>query len=103
MSATDARRLGPAAAAIAGIDDADAFAEVQATVGRRGLREVEVMWLDHQGHPRGKRIDAESFLDRARGAGFAFCNASLAWDVAGEVKSGLPITSPSARSNGNRS
>jgi glutamine synthetase len=89
MSATDARRLAPAAAAIAGIDDAEALAEVQATLEHSGLREVEVMWLDHQGHPRGKRIDAESFLDRARGAGFAFCNAALAWDVAGDVKPGL--------------
>jgi glutamine synthetase len=89
MSATDALRLPPAAAATAGIDDAEALAEVAATLESRGLREIEVMWLDHQGHPRGKRINAESFLDRARGAGFAFCNAALVWDVAGDVKPGL--------------
>jgi glutamine synthetase len=92
MSATDAvsdRRLPPASAATADIDDAEALADVAATLERRGLREVEVMWLDHQGHPRGKRVNAESFLDRARGAGFAFCNAALAWDVAGDVKPGL--------------
>jgi len=89
MSATDALRLPPAAAATACSHDAEVLAEVAAVIERLALREVEVMWLDHQGHPRGKRIDADSFLDRARGAGFAFCNASLAWDVAGDVKSGL--------------
>jgi len=92
MSATDSvsdRRLPPAAAATADVGDAEALAEVAAAVDSAGLREVEVMWVDHQGHARGKRIAAESFLERARGAGFAFCNASLAWDVAGDVKPGL--------------
>jgi glutamine synthetase len=56
---------------------------------RHELREVEILWSDHQGHPRGKRITADGFLERARGQGFAFCNAVLCWDVAGDVKDGL--------------
>jgi glutamine synthetase len=91
MTATRHDRLPPAAAAIAasGIDDADATAVIAAALERDELREVEVMWVDHQGHARGKRIDGASFLKRARGAGFAFCSAGLAWDVTGDVKAGL--------------
>jgi glutamine synthetase len=55
----------------------------------RELREVEILWSDHQGHARGKRITAEGFLERATGQGFAFCDAVLCWDVAGDVKDGL--------------
>ena len=69
-------------------DDA-AIAATAATIDRLELREVEVMWVDHQGHARGKRIDAGSFLDRARDGGFGFCNATLTWDIAGDVKPGL--------------
>jgi len=82
-------RLPPAAVATAGLDDAEAIDRVAAAIDSRQVREVEVMWVDHQGHARGKRIDADTFLDRSRGTGFPFCNASLAWDVAGDVKSGL--------------
>lgn len=57
------------------------------------LREIEVLWPDHQGHARGKRIEAEGFVERATGPGFAFCNASLAWDVTGDVKDGLRVGS----------
>ena len=89
MTATSRHSLPPAAAATAGLDDADAVAVLAAAVKRAELREVEVMWVDHQGHARGKRIGADSFLERARGAGFAFCNAALVWDVAGDVKPGL--------------
>lgn len=53
------------------------------------LREGEILWSDHQGHPRGKRITARGFLERAQGPGFAFCDAVLCWDVAGDVKDGL--------------
>jgi len=56
------------------------------------LREVEVLWPDHQGHPRGKRITAEGFLERASGQGFAFCDAALCWDVTGDVKEGLRLS-----------
>lgn len=59
----------------------------------RDLEEIEILWADHQGHPRGKRIEADGFLERARGKGFAFCNASLSWDVAGDVKDGLRVGS----------
>jgi glutamine synthetase len=52
-------------------------AAIAAEIERGELREIEVMWVDHQGHARGKRIDAGSFLDRARSSGFAFCNAAL--------------------------
>ena len=89
LTDTDHHRLPPAAAATAGVDDSDDLARIAAAIDRGELREVEVMWVDHQGHARGKRIIAPSFLERVRGAGFAFCNASLAWDVAGDVKSGL--------------
>jgi glutamine synthetase len=92
MTAIDAglnHGLAPAAAATVGSDDADAVAKIAAAIDSGELREVEVMWVDHQGHARGKRINASSFLERARGAGFAFCNAALAWDVAGDVKTGL--------------
>ncbi|HEX6697871.1 MAG TPA: glutamine synthetase, partial [Solirubrobacteraceae bacterium] len=54
---------------------------------------VEILWPDHQGHPRGKRIEAEGFLARAADQGFAFCNAALTWDVAGDVKDGLRLSS----------
>lgn len=89
MTVAHHHRLSPAAAATAGVDDGDAVAALAAALEHGELREVEVMWVDHQGHARGKRISAPLFLDRARGAGFAFCNAALAWDVAGDVKSGL--------------
>jgi glutamine synthetase len=85
------RYLGPAAAATAGRDDGEASAAIAGAIERGELREIEVLWVDHQGHARGKRIPAESFLGRARGAGFAFCNASLCWDIAGDVKSGLRL------------
>jgi glutamine synthetase len=89
VAITEHIRLPPAAAARAGVDDTEAGARIEAAVRSGELREVEVMWVDHQGHARGKRIDAASFLARARGAGFAFCNAALAWDIAGDVKAGL--------------
>jgi hypothetical protein len=60
MVLTDRRR----ASAAAGHDD-DAIAMTAAAIDRLDLREVEVMWVDHQGHARGKRIDAGSFLARA--------------------------------------
>ena len=89
MTITEHHRLPPAAVARASSDDSEAVARIKATVCSGHLREVDVMWVDHQGHARGKRISATSFLDRARGPGFAFCNAALAWDVAGDVKSEL--------------
>jgi len=49
------------------------------------LRWIEVCFPDHQGVARGKRIPARSFMARARGAGFAFCDASLGWDHVGDV------------------
>lgn len=89
MTTTNERRVPPAAAALADPDDDGALHEIAAAVDCDDVRDVEVMWLDHQGHARGKRISARSFLNRARGAGFAFCNAALSWDIAGDVKPGL--------------
>jgi glutamine synthetase len=66
--------------------------ELRAAIASGEVREIEVHWSDHQGHPRGKRIDAASFLDRAAGQGFAFCDATLTWDIAGDVKPGLRLT-----------
>jgi len=56
------------------------------------LREIEVAWSDPFGHAQGKRIPAGQFLDRARGAGFAFCEASLGWNTDGTVLDSLRLT-----------
>ncbi len=64
-------------------------AALELALARGELREVEILWNDHQGQPRGKRITADGFLERAQGPGFAFCDAVLCWDVTGDVKDGL--------------
>ena len=56
------------------------------------LTEIEIAWSDPFGHAQGKRIPASQFLDRAEGTGFAFCEASLAWDTAGTVIDSLRLT-----------
>jgi glutamine synthetase len=53
------------------------------------LKEVEILWADHQGHPRGKRIPVHHFLDKVDGSGIAFCDVALAWDVLGDVVKGM--------------
>ena len=79
---------GPASAYL-GDQHEQVAAAAAAAIERDGLRDIEVMWIDHQGHARGKRIDAAGFVDRARTSGFAFCNAALSWDITGEVNAGL--------------
>jgi len=56
------------------------------------LAEIEVAWSDPFGHAQGKRIPAAQFLDRAKGHGFAFCEASLGWNTDGTVIDGLGLT-----------
>jgi glutamine synthetase len=56
------------------------------------LTEIEIAWSDAFGHAQGKRIPAAQFLNRALGTGFAFCEASLAWDTAGTVIDSLRLT-----------
>lgn len=56
------------------------------------LREIEVAWSDPFGHAAGKRIPAASFLTRARGGGFAFCEAALSWNADGTVIDSLRET-----------
>lgn len=56
------------------------------------ITEVEVGWSDPLGHAQGKRIPAAGFLDRARGSGFAFCEASLGWNTDATVIDGLRLT-----------
>lgn len=56
------------------------------------LREIEVAWSDAFGHAQGKRIPATQFLERARGTGFAFCEASLGWNTDGTVIDSLRLT-----------
>ncbi|WP_396903555.1 glutamine synthetase family protein [Mycolicibacterium phlei] len=56
------------------------------------LAEVEVAWSDPFGHAQGKRIPARQFLERARGTGFAFCEASLGWNSDGTVIDALRVT-----------
>jgi glutamine synthetase len=74
------------------IPDAGGRAQLERALAHGELREIEVLWSDHQGHARGKRISADGFLDRALGQGFAFCDAVLCWDVAGDVKDGLRLS-----------
>ena len=80
--------LGPAEA-FAGLQEGGVAAIAADVIERGQLKDIEVMWVDHQGHARGKRIDATRFVERARTTGFGFCNASLSWDITGEVKAGL--------------
>ena len=56
------------------------------------LAEIEVAWSDPFGHAQGKRIPAAQFLTRARGTGFAFCEASLGWNTDGTVIDSLRLT-----------
>ena len=56
------------------------------------LREIEVAWSDPFGHAAGKRIPAGLFLDRARGHGFAFCEAALGWNADATVIDSLQLT-----------
>jgi glutamine synthetase len=58
----------------------------------RSLREIEVAWSDPFGHAAGKRIPAGQFLDRARGNGFAFCQAALGWNADATVIDSLKLT-----------
>ncbi|QLQ09906.1 MAG: glutamine synthetase [Nocardioidaceae bacterium] len=71
---------GSAAAALQYIVD-------EAEAGR--LKEIEVLWSDHQGHPRGKRVPVRHLLDKVGGSGIAFCDVALAWDVLGDVVDGM--------------
>lgn len=56
------------------------------------ITEIEVAWSDPFGHAQGKRIPAAGFLDRARGSGFAFCEASLGWNAEATVIDTLRLT-----------
>lgn len=56
------------------------------------LREIEVAWSDPFGHAQGKRIPAQQFLARAKGTGFAFCEASLGWNADATVIDDLQLT-----------
>jgi glutamine synthetase len=58
----------------------------------RSLREIEVAWADHLGHTLGKRLPAAGFLARAQEGHIGFCDATLAWDVVGEVHEGARLT-----------
>ncbi|MCV7290372.1 glutamine synthetase [Mycolicibacterium wolinskyi] len=69
----------PEQALVRGIDDGS-------------ITEIEVAWSDPFGHAQGKRIPAAGFLDRARGTGFAFCEASLGWNTDGTVVDTLRLT-----------
>ena len=57
------------------------------------VTDIEVAWPDHSGHVLGKRIPASQFTDRAAGPGFPFCSAALAWNAAGDVVSGVRLSS----------
>lgn len=83
MTLTD-DRITPAAT--------DARDRIGAMVRDGELRAVEILWPDHWGHARGKRIPAERFLAHADGDGFAFCDAVLSYGVTGEAQDGTLLT-----------
>lgn len=83
MTLTD-DRLPPAATAVRD--------RIEAMVRGGELRAVEILWPDHWGHARGKRIPAEKFLEHADGDGFAFCDAVLSYGVTGEAQDGTLLT-----------
>jgi glutamine synthetase len=63
----------------------DAWASLEEQIAAVELRQIEIAFADHQGVVRGKRIPARAFVSRARGEGFAFCDASLGWNHVGDV------------------
>ncbi|MBJ7339264.1 glutamine synthetase family protein [Mycolicibacterium sp.] len=69
-----------------------AEAELLRGLADGSLTEIEVAWSDPFGHAAGKRIPAAQFLDRARGTGFAFCEAALGWNTDATVIDGLRLT-----------
>jgi len=75
------------------VDHASAAAQELANgLADGSLTEVEVAWSDPFGHAAGKRIPAAQFLQRARGSGFAFCEAALGWNTDATVIDGLRLT-----------
>lgn len=60
-------------------------AAMERAIREQGLHEIEVAWPDQQGHPRGKRVPVHAFVNSASASGLAFCDASLCWDVTGDV------------------
>lgn len=68
-------------------DEALRHIEAEADAGR--LNEIEILWTDHQGHPRGKRIPVRHFIDKVNGPGIAFCDVALGSDVLGGVVEGM--------------
>lgn len=66
--------------------------ELSSAIKRGVVREVEVLWPDHQGIPRGKRVPAHRFLEQASGHGFPFCDAALGWDHGCVFHDGLRLT-----------
>ncbi|MUL47213.1 glutamine synthetase [Mycobacterium sp. CBMA293] len=61
----------------------------QVTAG--AIAEVEVAWSDQFGHPLGKRVPVDQFLQRAQ-AGFNFCDGALAWNASARVIESLQLT-----------
>jgi glutamine synthetase len=72
--------------------DSTAELELLRRIEDGSLHEIEVAWSDPFGHAAGKRIPAAAFLDRARGSGFAFCEAALGWNSDATVVDSLRLT-----------
>jgi glutamine synthetase len=70
----------------------DAERELLSRLEDGSLSEIEVAWSDPFGHAAGKRIPAGQFLERARGSGFAFCEAALGWNSDATVIDSLRLT-----------
>ena len=73
-------------------DVSAAAEELRGGIADGTLTEIEVAWSDPFGHSAGKRIPATQFLERATGAGFAFCEAALGWNTDGTVIDSLRLT-----------
>jgi glutamine synthetase len=74
------------------VSDSAAGRELLRRLTEGSITEIEVAWSDPFGHAQGKRIPAAQFLTRARGTGFAFCEASLGWNTDGTVIDSLSQT-----------
>ncbi|MEU0266772.1 glutamine synthetase family protein [Nocardioides sp. NPDC006303] len=72
-----------------GLGHEEALRHIEAEAASGRLKEIEILWSDHQGHPRGKRIPVKHFIDKVTGPGVAFCDVALSWDVLGDVVDGM--------------
>ena len=61
-----------------------------AAISAGEIRDVELLWPDHTGHPRGKLIPAGRF-ELGSLPHLAFCDAALCWDFTGEIQEAVHL------------